>query len=106
MPNAAAIRKTAKVCIEMSTGPSKTLVLADKVSTSVPTIASKSCVARRAAPFSGKARETSGVVAIAMVFLIADCRRSRPCVFLYWLPCYAAIGFAISQQLDDIGHGA
>ena len=61
----------------MSTGPSTTLVLAESVSSSVPTIASKICVARRAAPFSGRARETSGraVIAIAMVFLIAECRR-------------------------------
>ena len=76
MPYAAAISRTAKVCIEMSTGPIMTFVLADKVSTSVPTIASRSCVARRAAPLSGKARETSGriVVAIAMVFPIPDYR--------------------------------
>src|SRR5437899_6052548 len=98
MPKADAISRTASVCSEMSTGPRTTLVLAEIVSSRVPASARKSCVASRAAPSLGKARETSGriVVAVAMVFpVVADL---LALIFLYWLPEEAAIVLPLEQQ--------
>src|SRR5437763_14944967 len=98
MPKAEAISRTASVCSEMSTGPSTTFVFADRVSRRVPASARKSCVASRAAPWDGRARETSGriVVAVAMVFpVVADL---LALIFLYWLPEEAAIVLPLEQQ--------